>query len=171
MTVKELLELNQMITDVEITVRKNGTALLDQLNIGCERGVKPPYPMMVPKEERYIGNISISMQKEAKYIPKSINAWDDGKEFWQIKTNRIPEKWLDLEVYAWEVWPASTFGNPRRRTGTASNVNFHGQRINIVALPSGESLEVKEPRQPAQQDEQLDGQISIEEWQFEVMEI
>ena len=168
MLVRELIDLNMMITDVEITVRKNGTALLDQLNIGCERGVKPPYPTMVPKEERYIGNISLSTKSEAKYIPKSINSWDDGQDFWQVKTKRIPEKWLDLEVHSWEVWPASYMGdNPRRYR----NGNFHGQRINIIALPSGESLEVKEPKRQQAEDEQLEGQMTIDDWEFEVMDI
>ena len=57
MTVRELIELNMMITDIEITVRKNG-GLLDQLNIGPAEGIKPPYPTMVPKEERWVGNLS-----------------------------------------------------------------------------------------------------------------
>ena len=107
MKVKELIELNQMITDVEITVRKNGNALLDQLNFGPSEGVKPPYPMMVPISEQYIGTMNRCHQREAYYIDKSINAWDDGKDYWQVKPERLPAKWLDLEVYAWNVWPAS----------------------------------------------------------------
>ena len=63
---------------------------------------------MVPKEERYIGNLSLETKREAYYIDKSINAWDDGKDYWQVKVNRIPKKWLELEVYSWEVWPASS---------------------------------------------------------------
>ena len=164
--VRELIDLNQMIVDAEITVRQGGSGLLDQLNIGSCRGKKPPFPTMIPISEQYIGNSS--MTKEAKYIDKSINAWDDGHDYWQVKTNRIPEKWLDLEVYSWEVWPASTFGNPRRRTGAASNVNFHGQRINIIALPSGEKLEIREPKRQQAQD--LDGQMTIDDWESEVNE-
>ena len=167
MKVKALIELNQMITDIEITVRQNGTALLDQLNIGPAEGVKPPYPTMVPKEERYVGNQSISTKREAHYIAKSINAWDDGKDYWQIKPNRIPGKWLDLEVYSWEVWPASTVRttSPRRMNGGLNfkNVNFHGQRINITALPSGQSLPAPKEDKPYK-DEQLDGQMNIEDW-------
>ncbi len=162
MKVKELIELNQMITDAEITVRKNGSALLDQLNIGCNCGKKPPFPTKVPEDERFIGNPTRT--KEAKYIDKSINAWDDGRDYWQVKTNRIPAAWLDLEVDRWEVWPASSFGNPRRRTENIKNVNFHGQRINIVALPSGESLEVAERKQQTEQDEQLEGQMSFDDF-------
>lgn len=169
MTVKELIELNQMITDVEITVRMDGK-LVDQLNIGPAEGEKPPFPMRVPRDPKYAGNIGThdeKMFKEAAYIPKSINAWDDGKDYWQVKVNRIPAKWLDLEVYSWEVWPASTvcYSSPRRRNGTLNfkNVNFYGERIGITALPSGEKLEVEEPKPKREQDEQLEGQMSIED--------
>lgn len=65
MTVRELIEPNQMIVDIEITVRKNGNALLDQLNFGPSEGVKPPYPMMVPIDERYIGAMNRCHQREA----------------------------------------------------------------------------------------------------------
>jgi len=164
MKVRELIELNQMITDMEITVRQNGTALLDQLNIGPAEGIKPPYPTMVPKEERYIGNMSVSTKREAYYIDKSINAWDDGKDYWQVKLNRIPEKWLELEVYSWEVWPASSvcYTSPRR-----GQTQFHGQRLNITALPSGEKMEVTEPKPKQEQTEQLEGQMSIDDWNYE----
>lgn len=169
MKVVELMELNQMIVDAEITVRVNGTALLDQLNIGCERGKKPRYPTKVPIERKYVGNAT--MTKDAKYIDKSINAWDDGRDYWQVKTNRIPQAWLDLEVYSWEVWTASINGNGRRRTGNAANVSFHGQRINIVALPSGESLEVPEPKEQIRHDEQLEGQMSFDDWNIRTVEL
>lgn len=160
MTVYELISLNQMITDVEITVRKDGK-LLDQLNIGCAEGVKPPYPMMVPIDERYIDNIGTSHHREATYIPKSINAWDDGKDYWQIKTNRIPQAWLDLEVYSWNVWQASRVGTTSARRG--NNVNFHGERININVLPSGQKLEIAEKPKSDHDDDQIDGQLSFDD--------
>ena len=164
MTVKELIELNQMITDVEITVRVNGSALLDQLNIGPAEGIKPPYPTMVPKEERYIGNNSISTKREAHYINKSINAWDDGEDYWKVKPDRIPKKWLDLEVYSWGVWPASTvvYGRSRRNNYDFNfkNVSFHGQRLNVTALPKGEKLEIPEEK-PKEAEQQLEGQSNI----------
>ena len=164
MTVEELISLNQMITDVVITVRKGGTALFDQLNIGCERGVEPRYPTMVPKEERYIGNQSIETKRKAKYIPKSINAWDDGQSYWQVKVNRIPEKWRKLEVYAWDAHGASYMGdNPRRYR----NGNFHGQRIDIIALPSGESLEVSKAKPKNFDNYECEGQMSFEDWNVE----
>lgn len=171
MKVRELIELNQMITDVEITIRQNGTLRLDQLNIGPERGEKPRYPTRVPIKPEYAGLNDIYDNKkyhEAAYIPKSINAWDDGKDYWQVKLNRIPEKWLELEVYSWEVWPASSvcYTSPRR-----GQTHFHGQRLNITALPSGEKMEVTKPKQKQEQTEQLEGQMSIDDWNYEVMEV
>lgn len=171
--VRELIELNQMITDVEITIRQNGTLRLDQLNIGPERGEKPRYPTRVPIKPEYAGLNDIYDNKkyhEAAYIPKSINAWDDGKDYWQVKPNRIPEKWLDLEVINWGVRPAScvVHGVSRRNDYGHShkNVNFHGQRISIDALPSGQKLDVPEPK-IEQANEQLEGQMSIDDWNYE----
>ncbi len=157
MTVRELISLNQMITDIEITVRKDGNALLDQLNFGPSEGVKPPFPTKVPISEQYIGTMNQCDQREAYYIPKSINAWDDGKDYWQVKPERLPAKWLDLEVYAWEVWPASQVCTTSPRRGR--NVNFHGQRINIIALPSGAKLEVK--KEVKEQEQTEDRQMSL----------
>ena len=166
MTVKELIELNQMIVDAEITIREDGTRLVDQLNIGMCEGVVPPHPQRVPKHT----NLSLpyalhddKYYKNAAYIYKSINAWDDGKDYYQIKMNRFPQAWLDLEVFAWEVWPASAVGVPRRCIeGKFRNVNFHGQRINIIALPSGQSMKVNE--EPKEKPEEYDGQMSITDW-------
>lgn len=150
MTVKELVELNQNIVDIEIEVRKNGGLLVDALEIGPERGQVPPCPKKIPESENYAGNPT--RVRLANYIEKSINAWDDGHDYYQVKPDRIPKKWQDLEVYAWDVWPASLFGNPRRRSGNARNVNFHGERLNITALPSGDTLEIPQPKQEKEQD-------------------
>ena len=158
MTVRELIELNQMIVDAEIEIRDNHK-LVDVLCIGCERGTKPYHPRKVPESPQFIGNIT--RQKEACYVPKSINAWDDDKDYWQVKPDRFPKGWLDLTVYSWEVWPASLFGNPRRRTGNARNVSFHGQRINIVALPGYVEF-AKEPK--VTEPQQIDGQMNIAEF-------
>lgn len=170
MKVRELIGLNMMITDLEITVRKNGSALLDQLNIGPDEGQRPRFPTMVPKEERYINNQSQETKREAYYIDKTINAWDDGKDYWQLLPNRIPGKWLDLEVYGWEVWPASTVctSSPRRH-----RTHFHGQKAIITALPSGESLKIKEQKKPkeTEEDEQLEGQMSLDDWDYEVVKM
>ena len=173
MTVKELISLNQMITDIVIEVRDNGTLLLDKLCIGCAQ-VKPPYPTRVPKEPRYAGSndrYSDFKFKDAGYISKSINAWDDGKEYWQVKPDRIPKKWLDLEVYSWDNRPARTVATESpRRGGMFRNTNFHGEEIHIVALPNGQTLDVP-VEDPRQQDNQLEGQMSIDDWNYEVNEI
>lgn len=161
MTVRELISLNQMITDIVITVRKDGNALLDQLNFGPSEGVKPPFPTKVPISEQYIGTMNQCDQREAYYIPKSINAWDDGKDYWQVKPERLPSKWLNLEVYSWGVWPASQACTTSPRRGR--NVNFHGQRINIVALPSGEKLEIVKAKLEKEED---DGQMTLAECGF-----
>lgn len=164
MTVKELIELNAMITDLEITVRKDGGLLLDQLNIGPAEGIKPPYPTRVAKEERYAGSLNQhndEFYKDAAYIPKSINAWDDGKDYYEIKVNRIPAKWLDLEVYSWEVWKASRVGTTSQRRYSSNN--FQGQLMKIVALPSGEKLEIKE-KTLEKSEVTLPGQMSIDDF-------
>ena len=173
MKVKELIELNQMITDVEITVRDHGSTLLDQLNIGPARGIKPPYPTRVPRDRKYAGTCqqhNDQMYRDAAYIQKSLNSWDDGKEYWQVKPNRIPKAWLDLEVYSWDLRYASCF-TPRRScpSGVGRNVNFHGEQINITALPSDQTLPApREDQDPkAKTDYQLEGQISIEDWMTE----
>ena len=171
MTVRELMELNQMITDVNIEIRRDGTRLLDALFIGCAEGVKPPFPVKVPESEQYIN--SLSFRKEARYIAKSINAWDDGKDYWQVKPDRIPKAWLGLTVFSWEVWQASSLGiNPRRRSGTgrATNVTFHGQRLNVIALPPGavtvEAL-VEQMNDSAPKQDQIEGQMNIEDFMTE----
>ena len=159
MTVRELIDKNQMIVDADIEVRKDGCALLDALFIGCYSGKKPPHPYKVPVDEAHMN--CLTEKREAHYIDKSINAWDDGHDYWQVKTSRIPNKWLDLEVFGWEVWDASIYGNSRRMNGRCRNVNFHGQRIRITALPSGTSLEIMEPKKEPAED---DGQMTLEEW-------
>ena len=149
-----------MITDLEITVRKDGNLLLDQLNIGPSEGVIPPYPTRVPKEAKYAENLCRTdekMFKDAAYIPKSINAWDDGKDYYQILTGRVPSKWLELEVYSWEVWKASRVGTTSQLRYSSNN--FRGQLMKIVALPNGEKLEVKQELET--KTEELPGQMNI----------
>ena len=153
MTVRELIELNQMIVDAEIEIR-DPHALIDVLLIGCAEGKIPPYPRKVPESGKP-GRMENT--KMAHYVDKSINAWDDGRDYWQVKTDRIPKAWLDLNVSSWEVWPASHLGNPHRDR----NVNFHGQRINIVALPSGEEMRQDPPKASKAADDQIEGQTDI----------
>lgn len=164
MTVRELIELNSYITDLEITVRLNGTRMLDQLNIGLHEGIKPRYPTRVPISEEYIDNFAVldrEHHKDAAYVDKSINSWDDGKDYWQTKVNRIPKKWLDLEVVSWDSHPASTVGVSRRSCEGHPNINFHGERLRVNVLPSGEKLDIPEEKP---KNDQIEGQMSIEEW-------
>lgn len=166
MTVKELIELNMMIVDVSITVRTKDGKLVDQLNIGCNVGVKPPYPTRVPRDEKFIGSTNIYLDthyKEAAYIPKSINSWDDERDYWQLKVNRIPEKWLELEVSSWEVWRAGTHGTSPRRDWNKS-CGFEGQRINITALPNGQRLTVPEEKKEEPKSDDLVGQMTLEDF-------
>lgn len=165
MTVRELIELNQMIVDAEITIRNHcGGRLLDQLNIGLAEGIKPPYPQRVPKNNKPVPITSThddNFYKDAAYIRKSINSWDDGQEYYCIKLNRIPSKWLELEVASWEVLPASSVGVPRRSNGRTRKVNFYGVKIKIETLPSGQIMEVKEKKEP---EEQIEGQMNLTDW-------
>lgn len=157
MKVRELLELNAHITDVEITVRKNGNMLVDFLAIGPDAGVEPPHPMMIPDKE---GAFSGTKHK-AKYIRKSINAWDDGKDYYEIKVDRIPRKWLDLEVFSWRTM--HVYSPHHWRDPHPGMFSFEG--IQITALHSGESLEIKtkaEKNEDLDENGQLIGQMSFE---------
>lgn len=150
MTVRELIELNQMIGDIEITIRKDGK-LFDQLNIGQHEGIKPRYPTMVPKEERYIGTMSKSNQREAHYIPKSINARDDGKEYYQTMVGRIPKAWLELTVQDWD--------SHRAYRGIHSMHELESLRI--TTLPSGQRMEVQSEPKKSKEEDGMDGQMDI----------
>lgn len=71
----------------------------------------------------------------------------------------MPAKWLELEVYSWEVWKASRVCTTSQRRYSSNN--FHGQLMKIVALPNGEKLEVKLEKKT---EETLPGQMNIEEY-------
>lgn len=168
MTVKELMELNAMITDLVITVRNKDGLLIDQLNIGMGVGIKPPYPTRVPKKPEFCINgqrMNEKFYRDAAYIRKSINSWDDGADGWRVKVSAVPAKWLDLDVRDWEVWEAPLSIGTRRRTEVGRNINFHGQRLNVTTLPSGQSLEIVE-RKTKEEDNVMDGQMSIADWDF-----
>lgn len=156
-----------MIVDVEIQVRNEQRWLIDELNIGCNEGIEPRYPTRVPRELRYAGNFNKHddhMFRDATYIPKSINAWDDGRDYWEIKLNRFPKGYLDLNVVSWDCFPAHihTAYSPRRMTGDFRNVNFtDAQRIRITA--TGTVPILAEPKEIKVKEEQMEGQITLEE--------
>ena len=171
MTVEELLSLNQMITDLTVTVRIDGTRLLDELNIGLDAGTKPRFPHKVPTDEAHINTLSDN--RDAAYISKSINAWDDGHDYWQVKPGRVPKAWLGLEVYSWETHPAYYGRHPRacrhHNGQTYSNNNFHGQYLHITALPNGCKLEI--PQEKPKTNDEFEGQMSFEDWDIEVVNL
>lgn len=157
MKLRELIELNQNITDLELYIREGGSSLVDYYAIGLDSGIKPPFPMKI--------HPGTKGEKEGTYIHKSINAWDDGKEYWQTKVNRIPESLLDLEVYAWCNRHVYRPHHPR----SFVNPSDAYEKYQVTLLPSGElpklkEVKVKEPKEKtvaAQVDEQLPGQTSI----------
>lgn len=161
MTVKELIELNQMILDIVIEVRQDGGVLLDKISIGNDVGDKPPYPTRVPVKPEYAHSLNKYVDgyyKDATYIRKSINTREDGKEYWQTKWKCVPAKYLELEVFSWEVWRA-------HRGSIWSNKYNEGERINIVALPSGNIRKEKPKLQPNLiHEENWDMQMTLEEW-------
>ena len=159
MTVKELIELNQMILDVVIEVRKDGGLLLDQISIGNDAGVKPPYPTRVPIKPEYAPSLNKyvdGIYKDAAYIKKSINSREDGKSYWETKWSRIPSKYLELEVYSWAARPAYR--------GIYNDKYREGERINITALPSGQTRPEPEPREKKPQQEEDSNQMTIDDW-------
>lgn len=147
MTVKELLELNQQIVDVVIEVRENGSLLVDALHMGMDAGVEPPYPLII--------NQGRAGQHKALYIRKSINAFDDGREYWQVKPERIPAKWLGLDVFSWG------FMHVYKPHHSRDDMTNSMQGIRIVALPSGQSLSFLVEKAKKQEEEQLAGQMNI----------
>ena len=173
MTVEELISLNQMITDITITVRRDGMRLIDELNIGPDAGTKPRFPHKVPVDEAHIN--SITENRDATYIDKTINAWDDGHDYWQVKPNRVPKAWLGLEVFGWEVWPAYYGRHPRACRHDNGRIykadQFSGQYLRVTALPNGCKLEVPKEKQKGIENYECEGQMSFEDWNYEVMEI
>lgn len=156
MTVAELIGLNPMITDVVIEVRENGCKLVDALHIGMDYGVKPPYPQTVSDGK------SANGRKETPYIRKSINSWDDGAEYWQSKPQRLPAKWRNLEVFSFQFRYVYLPHHPRADVNPSREYNG----IEITALPSGETLEVKEAAKDnndVDEKGQLVGQMSFME--------
>ena len=164
MTVRELIELNAMITDVTIWVRKDGSLLLDYLAIGAHEGIKPPYPVQIPKSPEWAGKTfnNRGMAKDGNYIRKNINSWDDGKDYWQVKPERIPKKYLGLTVYSWNATDASVWGCPRRTIeGKFRNVSFNGIRLDIIAGQEGWTpFEEKH----APKVEENNGQMTLDDW-------
>lgn len=159
MTARELLELNQMITDVDIEVREDGGKLIDALHIGMDYGIKPPYPLLVPDPNGTISNGG-GLSRESTYIRKSINTWDDGKDYWHIKVGEIPKKFSELEVFSWRMSHVYKRSHPRADMNPAGE---EMEGIRIVVVPDG--LKVYDAQelldQNGKQVKCLEGQIDI----------
>lgn len=151
MKVRELISLNAQIVDVRIDVRKNGGELVDSLHFGPDYGVVPPYPLIMHQ--------NTSREKQATYIRKNINAWDDGREYWEVKPDRLPDKWLGLEVFSWK------YSSVYRPHHQRDDLTHSMQGIEIVALPFGDSLDIKQKVDNVKQKvdgwEHLEGQMSL----------
>lgn len=86
MTVEELVSINQMIGDISIDLRERDGRLIEELEIGL--GMKP--------RETYPG-------WKLKTINKSINTYDNGRDYYTILLKKIPKAWRKLEVYDFSI--------------------------------------------------------------------
>ena len=136
MTVKELIELNNFIGDVSITVRggDNGSMKLREYRIGVYAGQTLPCP-----------------DKRTTCKDVAINARDNGKDYYQILLKQIPKQWLELKVQSFHI-----HGSYRRNWPQAIHAFEH---IYIDVHPEGwmEKVELKK-----EHDEQLTGQMSLD---------
>lgn len=143
MTVKELIELNPQIVDICIEIRDDGR-LLDLINIGEYFGREPKYPTIINRNKKD--------EKKATYIHKSINARDDGKDYFEIKPERLPAKCLGLIVTSWNYSSAY-----RNYNGVGRSV----QGITITTAPAGYEIPEEEKKEKPTGWEHLEGQLSI----------
>ena len=157
MTVRELIELNQMICDLVIEVREGGGRLIDYYAIG-DAMYKPKYPMRVPRKPEYFDSnrFDDTRYREGTYKPVSINTFDDGKDYWQVKVKRVPEYYLNLQVYSWDCTRAYSGIGMRGKVGS-----FEGKKICVIALPNGTPPPAEETPKP-KADEQMAGQITLD---------
>lgn len=137
MTVRELIELNDNITDLVIEVRKVEGEIINLYHIGAVEGKVGKCP-----------------QKNDIYIEKSINAWDDGAGYHGIKPNRIPKNLLNLEVKSFH--QGLTY-----RDGDLSGC----ESVIITTYPDGYcETDVKKQVEPRKCEEELAGQMQITDY-------
>lgn len=115
MTIKELIQDNQHIGDIEIEVRKNGY-LIDEWHIGYSCFARR-YINAWDKYDKVVGGIELSDYKKRKdaewkekhklvarfphFVDKLINSKDKGREYYQTLVNEVPKEAQDMEVYSW----------------------------------------------------------------------
>lgn len=172
MTVKELIQDNSFIGDISIDIRSNRGAsatpgyenrqtfsrLQQDWHIGKEEGIKPPYH-----------------SKVGTYIEKSINEFDDGKDYYNLVISRIPKELLDLHVTSWRVWKCYRgFGNCHYNNHdlqrilidawTTETKEMADQQAILQQLEKARKREERTAGQEDQQQEQLLGQMDINDW-------
>lgn len=131
MTVKELIELNWLIGDIEIEVRKDGNGiLLKRLKIGAgaEEAKDPEL-----REKEIVKNTEINIR-------------DTGDFYYGLIMSKIPKNWLNLKVYSWRMrWSY----RPNDRESSLES-------IEIECYPDGYKEEKEKP-----DTEKDDGQLSL----------
>lgn len=88
MTVKELIELNPLIADIEIDLRDENGILIQKLEIGARA-----------EEPR-----NAQLQEITTVIHEEININDEGDFCIGINFKKIPKEWLNLVVDSWRAW-------------------------------------------------------------------
>lgn len=119
MKVKELIELNNLIGDIKITVREEGNGpLIKELRIGAGASQGPDEQSII-------------------LLPEDTNSYDAGRDHYKVLTSKIPRMWLNLKVHAWDAGKAYRLGEYVRSL----------QHIRITCGPDGyvEQLELDLP--------------------------
>lgn len=116
MTIRELIQDNQYIGDIEIEVRKNGY-LIDEWHIGYECFSRRYINAWDKYDNLLHLGLEISDYNKRKlpewkekykvvarfphFIDKLINAKDKGREYYQTLVNEVPKEAQEMEVYSW----------------------------------------------------------------------
>ncbi len=134
MTVKELIELNNFIGDITITVRGGigGGVRLKEIHIGHEEGAPHLY----------------SDDKDV-YEHIDINTQDMGEGYYRILVSKIPKQYLGLTVTSFWVW------NAHRGLG----IEHELEHILINVKPDGYAEEVDKAAKEKEID--VDGQMNF----------
>lgn len=140
MTIKELIELNDYIGDITVTIRDSeGKNKIQEYHIGVNAGIIPVY-----HDDKDV------------YEEIEINTFDKGKDYYQILVSRVPKQILELRVFAYRIW-----GSYRRYLSAS-----HGLEHVHITVRQGENAKtpvIKEKSQEAKKEE-LEGQINLEDF-------
>ena len=92
MKIKELLELNNCIGDLDVEIRDENAIYIKSYHIGLNSGIEPIQRPPLCENDVY---------KEV-----SINSFDTKRVYYQILLNKIPKQLLELEVFSWRSYEA-----------------------------------------------------------------